>query len=175
MTRADEKQTNLKKYEEYFLRYQLTDRMVKSAAKPDENFRDRKFVWDGADHPTSTGISERRPASDADADETQSVESYQAEIDSDGPPLGFVGGASYGEKSMTLAKGDVVLLYTDGVTEATDSELEMFGEERLQELLRRHAAGTAQALLDATLDSLATFAGKRRQDDDVSLLVIKAR
>ena len=35
---ADEKQTNLKKYEEYFLRYQLTDRMVKSAAKPDENF-----------------------------------------------------------------------------------------------------------------------------------------
>ena len=42
MTRADEKQTNLKKYEEYFLRYQLTDRMVKSAAKPDENFRDRK-------------------------------------------------------------------------------------------------------------------------------------
>ena len=85
MTRADEKQTNLKKYEEYFLRYQLTDRMVKSAAKPDENFRDRKFVWDGADHPTSTGISERRPASDADADtETQSVESYQAEIDSDG-------------------------------------------------------------------------------------------
>ena len=84
MTRADEKQTNLKKYEEYFLRYQLTDRMVKSAAKPDENFRDRKFVWDGADHPTSTGISERRPNSDADADETQSVESYQAEIDSDG-------------------------------------------------------------------------------------------
>ena len=58
--------------------------MVKSAAKPDENFRDRKFVWDGADHPTSTGISERRPASDADADETQSVESYRAEIDSDG-------------------------------------------------------------------------------------------
>ena len=96
MTRADEKQTNLKKYEEYFLRYQLTDRMVKSAAKPDENFRDRKFVWDGADHPTSTGISERRPATDADADETQSVESYQAEIDSDG------GGSS----SDQVAKSD---------------------------------------------------------------------
>ena len=89
--------------------------------------------------------------------------------------MGFLRGVDYERIERHLKPGDVVLFYTDGVTEACGAGEEMFGEERLQELLRRHAAGTAQALLDATLDELATFAGKRRQDDDVSLLVIKAR
>lgn len=103
-TRATEKETNLKKYEEYFLRYQLTDRMVKAAAKPDENFRDRKFIWEGADHPTSSGISERRSASASDADETQS-ESYQAEIDSDG------GGSSSDQVATSDGRPEAVDAY----------------------------------------------------------------
>ena len=84
VTRKKEKETNLKKYEEYFLRYQLTDRMATEAAKPDANFRDRKFKWEGHDYPESSGISERNPNEGGAGDNDDGAESYQAEIDADG-------------------------------------------------------------------------------------------
>jgi sigma-B regulation protein RsbU (phosphoserine phosphatase) len=74
-----------------------------------------------------------------------------------------------------LEPGDVLLLYTDGVTEATDGELEMFGEERLQTLLREHATAPASRIVDEIRIALARFTGRERYDDDVSLLVIKVR
>lgn len=94
---------------------------------------------------------------------------------SNGPPLGFVVGAAYDAAATTLAAGDVLLLYTDGVTEATDEQLEMFGEERLVELLRRHAARPAAELLAAIRQALVEFTGRERQDDDVSLIVVRVR
>ena len=78
VTRKKEKETNLKKYEEYFLRYQLTDRMATEAAKPDANFRDRKFKWEGHDFPDSSGISERNPNEGGAGDNDDGAESYQA-------------------------------------------------------------------------------------------------
>lgn len=96
-------------------------------------------------------------------------------IESHGPPMGFVPGVRYTTSTATLEPGDVVLLYTDGITEATDAELEMFGEERLAALLQQHAAGPAQGVLDAALQALATFTGREHHDDDVTLLVIKVR
>jgi serine phosphatase RsbU (regulator of sigma subunit) len=96
-------------------------------------------------------------------------------LESNGPPLGFVASAEYEESQVTLAPGDVLLLYTDGVTEATDTELDMFGEERLHELLRQHARGPAASLVDAVLADLAAFTGRERYDDDVSMLVVKVR
>lgn len=96
-------------------------------------------------------------------------------IDSSGPPLGFVAGAAFGEQVLQLHRGDVLMLYTDGITEATDRQLEMFGEERLEQCLRRHAGGSAADILDAALAELAGFAGRSSQDDDVSLSVIKRR
>lgn len=94
-------------------------------------------------------------------------------IDSDGPPLGFLAGATFGEKSFRLATGDVVLLYTDGVTEATDPDLEMYGEERLAGLLAREAGSAAEAIVQAIRDDLSRFTGGDRFDDDVSILVVR--
>ncbi len=97
-------------------------------------------------------------------------------LGSQGTPMGFLRGVGYERIERQLKPGDVVLFYTDGVTEACGAGEEMFGEARLQELLRQYAAGSAQALLDATLDALAAFAGeRRREDDDLSLMVIRAR
>lgn len=103
----------------------------------------------------------------ADTDEVE-------EVDSDGPPLGFLGDAKYGEKTFTLAPQDVVLLYTDGVTEATNADLDMYEEERLIAVLRENAGRSADDIISAVQTSLVEFTGSERQDDDVSILVIKA-
>jgi serine phosphatase RsbU (regulator of sigma subunit) len=94
-------------------------------------------------------------------------------IDSDGPPLGFMTGAAFGSREIQLGPGDVVLLYTDGITEATNADLDMYGEERLASLLRRHGAASAEALLAAAKQDLAAFTGRDRYDDDVSLAVVR--
>lgn len=98
------------------------------------------------------------------------------QIESHGPPLGFMGEIEYEGYDGEVSSGDVLLLYTDGITEATDQDLEMFGEDRLEALLSQHAAtGTAQEILDATLKELADFTGCEQHEDDVSLMVVKAR
>ncbi|MFN3240751.1 MAG: PP2C family protein-serine/threonine phosphatase [Planctomycetota bacterium] len=97
------------------------------------------------------------------------------QVDSHGPPMGFMAGVEYEGYEGDLQSGDVVLMYTDGITEATDAELEMFGEDRLEQVLLQSAAGTAKDVLDAALHELARFTGRDHHDDDVSLMVIKAR
>lgn len=96
-------------------------------------------------------------------------------LESHGPPLGFVAGSEFGGQTLQLESGDVLLLYTDGITEAADDDLEMFGEERLAELLRQHAHDTVDGLLGAALGALAQFTGRQSYDDDVSLAIVKVR
>jgi sigma-B regulation protein RsbU (phosphoserine phosphatase) len=96
-------------------------------------------------------------------------------LDSNGPPLGFVADAEYEGTETTLASGDVLLLFTDGVTEATNADLDMFGEDRLKALLAQYATYGADKLLGAVRTALADFTGRERYDDDVSMLVVKVR
>jgi serine phosphatase RsbU (regulator of sigma subunit) len=93
----------------------------------------------------------------------------------DGPPFGFVDGAEYGSSQRQLAAGDVMLLYTDGASEATNAELDMFTEDRLAEVLRQHAGEPPDAILAAIRANVAKFTGRSRYDDDMSLLVAKVR
>ena len=79
-----------------------------------------------------------------------------------GPLLGAVPTAGYSEETVTLAVGDIVLLYTDGVTEARRGS-QFFGEGRLRRALRR--TGTAQESVDGLLDALAGFCGGALRDD----------
>ncbi len=95
-------------------------------------------------------------------------------VDSMGPPLGFMAGTAFESHEATLGSGDLVLLHTDGVTEATDADLEMFGEEALVEEMRRHHAATPDVCLGAIHRRLAAFTGRTRYDDDVSMVLIRA-
>jgi serine phosphatase RsbU (regulator of sigma subunit) len=95
------------------------------------------------------------------------------QLESHGPPLGFEAGSRYGRTNFVLASGDVLLLYTDGISEATDRNLDMFGEDRLARLLCEHHAVPAAAILEVLLRALQQFTGRNSYDDDVSLLVIK--
>jgi serine phosphatase RsbU (regulator of sigma subunit) len=97
------------------------------------------------------------------------------EIGSHGPPLGFATGVEFGSTTVDLASGDLLVLYTDGITEAADDQLDMYGDDRLRACLLRHAGRPAQEVLEAVLEDVATFSGRTSYDDDVSLLVCRVR
>jgi serine phosphatase RsbU (regulator of sigma subunit) len=72
-----------------------------------------------------------------------------------------------------LEPGDVILTYTDGVTEAMDPEEEQFGMDRLIEILRASGDRTPQAIVRAVVDEVKAFERGAPQADDLTLLVVK--
>jgi sigma-B regulation protein RsbU (phosphoserine phosphatase) len=74
----------------------------------------------------------------------------------------------------TLAPGDILVVYSDGVTEASSDDGVFFGEERLLETTRAHAALPAEELMRAINRTVHAFSGKE-QEDDLTLLVARAR
>lgn len=77
-------------------------------------------------------------------------------------------------ESFTMTPGDVLVLYTDGVTEAMNATAEEYGDERLQRVvLGRHAA-TADEIRDAVLEDVRAFRGATPPNDDLTITVIKA-
>jgi sigma-B regulation protein RsbU (phosphoserine phosphatase) len=81
--------------------------------------------------------------------------------------------AQYDEKAVTLEKGDVLVLYTDGITEAIDADDEEFEEARLEEQVILHASRTAQEISDLIIEAVAAFATDLGVFDDETLVVIK--
>ena len=72
-----------------------------------------------------------------------------------------------------LDPGDVLAIYSDGVTEANDVDQQEFGEERLIEVLRQHRGESAESILKAVNDAVAAFAAGAPQADDITLVVAK--
>jgi serine phosphatase RsbU (regulator of sigma subunit) len=94
-------------------------------------------------------------------------------LEGGGPVLGILPGAPYSEQSMHLNRGDMLVLYSDGVTEATNTEQEEYAEERFIEVLRQHRTEPACAIVEAVTKSLAEFAAGAPQADDITLVVAK--
>lgn len=79
----------------------------------------------------------------------------------------------YSKSSVTLQPGDRIYLYTDGVTEANNSNTELYGEDRLQKFLNNHDFETSKELCDAVKKDVDEFVGEAPQFDDVTMLAIK--
>jgi sigma-B regulation protein RsbU (phosphoserine phosphatase) len=91
-----------------------------------------------------------------------------------GAALGIDGGARYEENILKhLSNGQLILIGTDGLWEARNPSGEMFGKERLKRLVVRHAGASADRIIDRIIDSVAAFRDSGRQEDDVTLVVIK--
>ncbi len=87
--------------------------------------------------------------------------------------LGIMPQPQFEQHSLTMAPGDVLLLYTDGVTEAMNPARELFGDERLAAVLRANHHRSPQEIIGAVLAALADFAGGQSQTDDITMVVIK--
>lgn len=87
--------------------------------------------------------------------------------------VGAIDGLPYHEATLQLEKGDALVMYTDGVTEAMNIDYQQFGEERLEETLEDVAMHNCQEMVDAIKSDVAAFAGEAEQSDDITVLTLK--
>ena len=94
-------------------------------------------------------------------------------IKANGMPLGlgFSTQLGYNEKALGLSKGDLVILTSDGVVEATNTKDEMFSFERLEETVKSVPQHGAEAMLNHLKAEVAAFVGEAEQRDDVTIVV----
>jgi sigma-B regulation protein RsbU (phosphoserine phosphatase) len=84
-------------------------------------------------------------------------------------------GIRYRQATMKLGEGDVLYLYTDGVTEATNGDNEQYGEERLLSIVNQHKEDTPQELLPTIKADIDRFVGDAPQFDDITMLGLKIK
>lgn len=97
-----------------------------------------------------------------------------AELPNTGMALGIMDDAEFSNSDpVTLQVGDIVLVGTDGIWEAADTSDQMYGRERLIDVVRRHKDEPAKQLASCVVESVLDFCSGAPQTDDITLLVIK--
>jgi sigma-B regulation protein RsbU (phosphoserine phosphatase) len=91
----------------------------------------------------------------------------------EGFPLGLFDEVTYDEASLTLATGDVVVLYSDGITDTRNAANEFFDAARLCEFVSQNAQRSAADIADRILDDVEAFSGTAHAFDDRTLVVLK--
>jgi phosphoserine phosphatase RsbU/P len=126
---------------------------------------------------TSAGNAEGKPANEAtapcppSAGDSINVSTIQTE----GFPLGLFPDAKYDELTIAAKPGDVLVFFSDGIVDAENAQGEMFGTDRLSEVLRDHpsACNSAQATVDAILAAVGAFQAGTAHFDDETLVVLR--
>ena len=96
------------------------------------------------------------------------------ELGGEGMALGVVGEFQFMEYDhQGWRPGSIVVVGTDGIHETHNAKNEMFGHERLNDVIRVHAGDRAEIIRDAVIDALRSFRGDSPQEDDITLVVIK--
>ena len=91
------------------------------------------------------------------------------------PAVAVMEGMRFRQREFTLEPGNMLFMYTDGVTEATNAHNELFGEERLVESLNRNADLEPLELLTAVRRDVDAFVGDAPQFDDLTMLAVLYR
>lgn len=97
----------------------------------------------------------------------------EAVMGSTGIPLGLLAGRCIGTKLVPLQSGQVIVLLTDGVTEAGDPDEEQFGAERVLDYVRDHRTESAQQIADGIYRAARAFAKNQPQQDDIAVVILK--
>jgi sigma-B regulation protein RsbU (phosphoserine phosphatase) len=91
-----------------------------------------------------------------------------------GMAMGVVPDAEYTSGTVVLGVGDVLVLYTDGITEAENAQQEMYGEERLRTTIANVRRLSSVEIMAAILESVHGFTGTAPQSDDITLMIIRS-
>jgi len=94
-------------------------------------------------------------------------------LNADGVLLGINKDASFTEIRVRVQTGDMVVFYTDGVTETRNEVGDMFGLDRLAQAVSAHRADDPEIVVGEVLSALGRFAGTRQRDDDLTIVVMK--
>lgn len=90
-----------------------------------------------------------------------------------GLPVGLIPGATYEVQELTLAPGDRLLMYSDGITECADPESKLLDQSGLERMIKRNTDRTGPDLLDALLWDLADYAQQKEPADDISAVLFE--
>lgn len=104
---------------------------------------------------------------------TRSEGAKIASVPSTGLPLGIFCDTDYSSQKLTLEKGDSLVLYSDGLTEAFNHSREQYGTPRLSSLLQQQCALPPQDLLAAMLEDLQKFRSGAAKTDDLTIMIIR--
>ena len=95
-------------------------------------------------------------------------------LDTGGPVIGLIEHCAYQQGSITLTAGDLLVAYTDGISEAMNAANEEWGEDRMMAAVVPKRATPAGALIDSLMTSADAFVAGAPQHDDMTLLVVRA-
>ncbi|HVG08903.1 MAG TPA: SpoIIE family protein phosphatase [Thermoanaerobaculia bacterium] len=95
------------------------------------------------------------------------------ELSSSGVPLGLLPNSRYQPRELMVEPGDIVCIYSDGITEAESIDDEEFGNARLIEILRKHQGFTLQEVLETLQGAVTRFAVGRPQYDDQTVVLLR--
>jgi len=94
-------------------------------------------------------------------------------LKSGGPVLGFLDNLTYNEETITLSSDDIIVIYSDGVTEAMDTAENEFGEERLEALVQEFRHLSSREVINTILEAVSSYSRSIDQSDDITVVVIK--
>ena len=93
--------------------------------------------------------------------------------DGGGPPVGLFAGLTYSREIIDVEPGSVLVLYSDGVSEAEDENQEEFGTDRLSIVVSRNSKNSSKEIHTAIRDALREFVGETPANDDSTMMVLK--
>ena len=98
------------------------------------------------------------------------------EFNGSGMSLGLVKGVAYEEHLFTdVQPGQVIMALTDGLWETFNRDGEMFGKDRVKEIIQNNISATAKEIIAAITDALNKFRGSKQPEDDITMVVIKVQ
>jgi len=121
--------------------------------------RDRSLTYVNAGHPAPILLGSRSGE----------------QLDAGGPPLGLFPGTDFEVGRIVLQPGDMMALYSDGITEAGESSEREFGEARLEAVLRQHPGEPLDKIRQYVLEAVRDWSGEELEDDMTLLLIRAAR
>lgn len=89
--------------------------------------------------------------------------------------VGAIEGWEFKSAKAQLGVGDTLVMYTDGVNEAFNTDFQEYGEERMEQLLRQQSDNDCRKLIDAQINDIKTFAGEAPQSDDITIMALKRK
>lgn len=98
---------------------------------------------------------------------------HVSELKVSSPPLGMHRAIRYEDQMVGFGAGDRLILYTDGLTEASNQDDEVYGEERLLSIISRHHAQSAGELTETIMNDMHAFTAGKGVDDDITLIVVE--
>ena len=94
-------------------------------------------------------------------------------LEINGMILGVFPSAEYSATSVSLESGDILVAYTDGVTEPENAQGEEYGEERLRLAVSHHSGQALQAVIEGVMDDVVRWTGESTLQDDMTMLVLR--